>query len=169
MATSPNLQLAVSLGVQWGCASSPFAVVVAARSGTSPQRRGRRSGDNSRRVPPRISTACQALSTVKRQKAPDLRKHVPKVRLELHSHPCKHWASAETCGIRTSPAPVRPNPQPKMCTMYTPRNWPTPKDFDEALPWRLPSLDEHPDSGRYVAPNAEKPVQRASALAQGWH
>ena len=44
-----------------------------------------------------------------KQKPPLTRGYaVPEVGLELHSRPCKHWAPAETCGIRPDPAPVRP-------------------------------------------------------------
>ena len=45
---------------------------------------------------------------------------VPEVGLEPHSSPCKHWARAETCGIRPSPESVRPNPKAKVCTLCTP-------------------------------------------------
>jgi hypothetical protein len=44
---------------------------------------------------------------------------VPKVGLELHSIPCKHWAPAETCGIRPDPTHIRPNPKPNLWTLST--------------------------------------------------
>jgi hypothetical protein len=44
---------------------------------------------------------------------------VPEVGLELHSNPCKHWSPAETCGIRASPADVRPSPEPSLWTLST--------------------------------------------------
>jgi hypothetical protein len=59
------------------------------------------------------------LYTVSGPQAPEQGKHVPEVGLELHALPRKHWARVETCGIRTDPAPVRPDPTPEMCTMYT--------------------------------------------------
>ena len=52
---------------------------------------------------------------------------MPEVGLELHSLPCKHWTPAETCGIRPDPAHVRPDPKPKVCTLYTPQIWPVPR------------------------------------------
>ncbi|MCB5294274.1 hypothetical protein BJQ90_03739 [Arthrobacter sp. SO3] len=50
---------------------------------------------------------------------------MPEVGLEPGSNPCKHWAPAETSGIRPSPAPVRPSPKPKVWTLSTPPNLPT--------------------------------------------
>jgi hypothetical protein len=45
---------------------------------------------------------------------------VPEVGLELHSSPCKHWELTETCGIRASPAGIRPDPTPTVLTLSTP-------------------------------------------------
>jgi hypothetical protein len=44
---------------------------------------------------------------------------VPKVGLELHYSPCKHWAPAETSGIRPDPTYVQPSPKPKVWTLST--------------------------------------------------
>jgi hypothetical protein len=44
---------------------------------------------------------------------------VPEVGLELHSDPCKHWETAETCGIRSSPTDVRPVSTAKVWTLST--------------------------------------------------
>ena len=60
------------------------------------------------------------LYTFRGPQAPEQGKHVPEVGLELHSSPCKHWTPPETCGIRPSPARVRPSPTPKVCTLCTP-------------------------------------------------
>src|SRR6476659_2389763 len=61
------------------------------------------------------------LYTLRGPQAPEQGKHVPEVGLELHSLPRKHWTPAETCGIRPDPAPVRPDPKPEVCTLYTPQ------------------------------------------------
>jgi DNA-binding transcriptional LysR family regulator len=44
---------------------------------------------------------------------------VPEVGLELHSNPCEHWELPETCGIRASPADVRPSPKLRVWTLST--------------------------------------------------
>jgi hypothetical protein len=63
---------------------------------------------------------------------------VPKVGLDLHSSPCKHWAPAETYGIRPSPPPpVRPHPKPRMWTVSTP---PFLTDFNNFEQCRTPLL-----------------------------
>ena len=38
---------------------------------------------------------------------------MPEVGLEPHSSPCKHWAPAETCGIRAGPPHIRRGPPAK--------------------------------------------------------
>ena len=54
------------------------------------------------------------------QRPPDLRKHVPEVGLEPHSSPCKQRELPKTCRVRPSPAPVRPSPTARVCTLCTP-------------------------------------------------
>jgi hypothetical protein len=44
---------------------------------------------------------------------------VPEVGLEPHSNPCKHWELQKTYRIRPRPAPVRPDPKPKVRTLST--------------------------------------------------
>ena len=68
---------------------------------------------------------------------------VPEVGLELHSLPRKHWAPPEKCGIRPGPNHIRRSPKPKVCTLYTPPNWPTRRIPTKPLLWRLRSIDEH--------------------------
>jgi hypothetical protein len=58
-------------------------------------------------------------TTSEAQKGPLTWENVPKVGLEPDSSPCKHWTPAKTCGIRPGPAPVRPDPQPRVCTLCT--------------------------------------------------
>jgi hypothetical protein len=81
---------------------------------------------------------------------------VPEVGLELHSSPCKHWAPAETCGIRPSPAYVQPSPTAKVCILCTPQKWPfcTARNTNRAPPLRERglSLRRHQwDNGRICA------------------
>jgi hypothetical protein len=72
------------------------------------------------------------------QKGPLTWENVPKVGLDLHSSPCKHWAPAETYGIRPSPPPpVRPHPKPRMWTVSTP---PFLTDFNNFEQCRTPLL-----------------------------
>jgi hypothetical protein len=59
------------------------------------------------------------LCTLRGPQAPEQGKHVPEVGLELHSSPCKHWAPAETYGIRPNPPDVRPIPKPNVWTLST--------------------------------------------------
>jgi hypothetical protein len=64
---------------------------------------------------------------------------VPEVGLEPHSRPCKHWELQKTSAIRASPADVRPNPKPKVCTLCTPPFCHIPSDFEQ--------LPRSPDRG----------------------
>jgi hypothetical protein len=45
---------------------------------------------------------------------------VPEVGLEPGSQPRKHWEVPKTCRVRPNPAPVRPSPRSKVCTLCTP-------------------------------------------------
>ena len=85
-----------------------------------PPRRPGTGRDQRQRDPTRVN-----VHTLK-QKPPLTRGNaVPEVGLEPHSSPCKHWTPPKTCGIRPSPAPVRPSPKPKVWTLSTPPILPT--------------------------------------------
>jgi hypothetical protein len=58
--------------------------------------------------------------TIRGPQGPEQGKHVPEVGLELHSSPCKHWTPAKSSAIWPGPAPVRPGPKPRVCTLCTP-------------------------------------------------